>query len=129
VKNMNNAIYPLRQPVITCSARYESMDRTPPRLVQCRSIPPSDSQEHRMHIAKRLAHRGAAALAATSLAVLGAIALDPAPSAAVRPPDIPSAATAQTELDDLTVDAEQNDGYDRSLFPHWSNVGNGCTAR
>lgn len=82
-----------------------------------------------MHIAKRLAHRGAAALAATSLAVLGAIALDPAPSAAVRPPDIPSAATAQTELDDLTVDAEQNDGYDRSLFPHWSNVGNGCTAR
>ncbi len=83
-----------------------------------------------MQIVKRFAHRGAAVLAAASLAVLGVIALDTDPAAAVRPPGIPSDATAQSELDSLTVAPERNnDSYDRSLFPHWSSVGDGCTAR
>ena len=83
-----------------------------------------------MHIAKRFAHRGAAALAAASLAVISVIVVDPAPAEAVRPPGIPSDATAQSELEALTVAPERdNDSYDRSLFPHWSSVGNGCTAR
>jgi hypothetical protein len=83
-----------------------------------------------MHIAKRLARRGTAVLAAASLAVLGAVALDTDPASAVRPPGIPSDATAQSELEALTVAPERNnDSYDRSLFPHWSSVGNGCTAR
>lgn len=82
-----------------------------------------------MHIAKRFARRGVAALAAASLAVLGVVTLDTSPAAAVRPPAIPSASTAQSELDALTVASERNGGYDRDLFPHWSSVGDGCTAR
>jgi hypothetical protein len=46
------------------------------------------------------------------------------------PPGIPSDAAAQTQLDGLTVEPESNqDSYDRTLFPHWSNVEGNCTAR
>lgn len=83
-----------------------------------------------MHIFKRFGRRGVAALAAASLAAVGVLAVGTTPAAAVRPPGIPSAATAQSELDALTVAPEQdNDSYDRDLFPHWSSVGNGCSAR
>ncbi|WP_035697969.1 HNH endonuclease family protein [Glycomyces tenuis] len=82
-----------------------------------------------MHIVKRFARRGAAVLAAASLAALGVVVLDTSPAAAVRPPGIPSDSTAQSELNALTVASEQNSGYDRDLFPHWSSVGDGCTAR
>jgi hypothetical protein len=45
------------------------------------------------------------------------------------PPDVPSKAVAQAELDALTVQAESSsDTYDRDLFPHWITV-DGCTTR
>ncbi|THV43083.1 HNH endonuclease family protein [Glycomyces buryatensis] len=83
-----------------------------------------------MHTMKRFGRRAAATLAASALAVIGVIAIDSAPAQAVPPPGIPSAETAATELAGLTVESEANgDSYDRDLFPHWSSVGDGCTAR
>jgi len=76
--------------------------------------------------------RAVALLAAASVAVITVLALGSSPAQAVRPPGIPSAATAQTELNALTVASEANgDTYDRDLFPHWKAVsGTGsCTAR
>lgn len=49
--------------------------------------------------------------------------------AGAYPPDLPSKAVAQAELDGLTVRAESAPGpYDRDLFPHWTSV-DGCTTR
>jgi hypothetical protein len=79
-----------------------------------------------------LPRRALAAFAALALALLGVLALDASPAEAVRPPGIPSTATAQAELNALTVAAESHGStYDRSLFPHWRSVsGTGsCTAR
>jgi hypothetical protein len=74
--------------------------------------------------------RAVAVVPAASLAVLAVLVLDSAPAQAVRPPGIPSTSTAYTELAALTVAAESHgDSYDRDLFPHWSSVGGGCTAR
>ncbi|MEU5873795.1 proprotein convertase P-domain-containing protein [Glycomyces sp. NPDC047369] len=80
----------------------------------------------------RLTRRATAAFAAAALALLGLLAVDAAPAEAVRPPGIPSTATAQSELNALTVAAESHGStYDRDLFPHWKSVsGTGsCTAR
>ncbi|WP_205326621.1 HNH endonuclease family protein [Glycomyces sp. YM15] len=83
-----------------------------------------------MQAVKRVAKRALATAAAASLAVLTVLVLDTAPAGAVRPPGIPSLSTAQSELGRLTVANESNgDSYDRDLFPHWSSVGGGCTAR
>nr|WP_227870148.1 MULTISPECIES: HNH endonuclease family protein [Streptomyces] len=50
-------------------------------------------------------------------------------AATAAPPRIPSAATAQSELNQLTVAAEGSmAGYSRDEFPHWRSSG-GCTAR
>lgn len=68
-----------------------------------------------------------AALVAACVAALLAALLSP--SATAAPPRIPSAATAQNELNQLTVAAEGSmAGYSRDLFPHWASSG-GCTAR
>lgn len=68
----------------------------------------------------------AAAVAAFVSALLLALLV---PSATAAPPRIPSAATAQTELNQLRVAAEGTmAGYSRDLFPHWSSSG-GCTTR
>lgn len=92
-------------------------------------IPPI-RQEHNMHTLSRHARRAAAVLAAAALTVAAAVVLGSGPAEAVRPPGIPSASTAQSELNTLTVTPESNNGsYDRDLFPHWSSVGGGCTAR
>ncbi|GAB3644886.1 proprotein convertase P-domain-containing protein [Glycomyces tarimensis] len=83
-----------------------------------------------MHIARRLAHGAFALTAASALALALVLTADTDRAEAVRPPGIPSASTAQSELDALTVAAEShNSSYDRDLFPHWSSVGGGCTAR
>ncbi|HWM02665.1 MAG TPA: DUF1524 domain-containing protein [Actinophytocola sp.] len=51
-------------------------------------------------------------------------------SANAIPPGIPDAATAQSELGQLTVAADGSmDGYDRELFPHWSTIEGSCNAR
>ncbi|GFF34516.1 hypothetical protein IFM51744_02472 [Aspergillus udagawae] len=54
----------------------------------------------------------------------------PAPVALPTPPGIPSAATAESELAALTVAAQgSQDGYSRSLFPHWISQGGTCNTR
>jgi hypothetical protein len=43
--------------------------------------------------------------------------------AQASPPNIPSKATAQTELNGLGVAAEGSmSGYSRDLFPHWITI-------
>ncbi len=50
--------------------------------------------------------------------------------AQATPPNIPTKATAQTELNSLTVAAEANAGtYDRDLFPHWITISGTCNTR
>ncbi|MFC4336211.1 proprotein convertase P-domain-containing protein [Salininema proteolyticum] len=83
-----------------------------------------------MHRTTGVARQAIAVIAAAALTTIGLLGLETAPAEAVRPPAIPSASTAQYELDRLTVAAEShNSSYDRDLFPHWSSVGGGCTAR
>ncbi len=51
-------------------------------------------------------------------------------SAQAVPPGIPSAATAQQELADLTVAPDGSmDGYSRDKFPHWHTVSGTCDTR
>lgn len=77
----------------------------------------------------RALSRAFSAVSALALAVVLGWA---APAAAdhTLPPNIPSQSQARTELDSLTVAAKgPQDGYDRSLFPHWNVVDSPCTAR
>ena len=67
-------------------------------------------------------------LAAAAAGVLAA-ALVAAPAAAT-PPGIPSKATAQSQLNALTVAAEgSTSGYSRDLFPHWITISGACNTR
>lgn len=51
-------------------------------------------------------------------------------SAWALPPNTPSKAVAQAELNALTVKPEGSmSGYSRDKFPHWTNQGNGCNTR
>ncbi|WP_433230074.1 HNH endonuclease family protein [Micromonospora sp. CA-248260] len=51
-------------------------------------------------------------------------------AAAATPPGIPSKATAQSQLNALTVAAEgSTSGYSRDLFPHWITVSDSCDTR
>lgn len=46
------------------------------------------------------------------------------------PPNIPSRAAAQSELNTLTVSSERSmTGYSRSLFPHWITISGKCDTR
>jgi hypothetical protein len=46
------------------------------------------------------------------------------------PPGIPSKATAQSQLNALTVAAEGSTaGYSRDLFPHWITISGACNTR
>jgi Protein of unknown function (DUF1524) len=52
------------------------------------------------------------------------------PPAAATPPNIPSAATAQAELNALSVASEGSmSGYSRDLFPHWIAISGACNTR
>lgn len=65
---------------------------------------------------------GLAAVLASTLALTS--------PASATPPNIPSKATAQSELDSLVVAAEGSmSGYSRSLFPHWITISGTCDAR
>lgn len=73
----------------------------------------------------RIIHRISFVLAAT-LAALGVYASP----AAATPPGIPSRATAQAQLNALTVaPTGSTSGYSRDLFPHWSTVSGTCNTR
>jgi len=79
------------------------------------------------HVARRL--RLAVALVALVVASVVVVLGDSAPASAL-PPNIPSAATAQSQLNGLTVRAEGSmSGYSRDLFPHWSTVSGACNTR
>ncbi|MEV4283834.1 HNH endonuclease family protein [Actinoplanes xinjiangensis] len=74
---------------------------------------------------RRITHLLATAVTAGTLT---AAAL--AGPAAATPPGIPSKATAQSQLNALTVAAEANAGtYDRDLFPHWITISGTCNTR
>ncbi|XVU30014.1 HNH endonuclease family protein [Actinoplanes sp. CA-054009] len=50
--------------------------------------------------------------------------------AAATPPNIPSATTAQSQLNALTVATQgSTSGYSRDLFPHWITVSGTCNTR
>ncbi|KAM7194419.1 hypothetical protein V8F20_007945 [Naviculisporaceae sp. PSN 640] len=60
------------------------------------------------------------------LALVGNVVAIPVPT----PPGIPSASTAKTQLNSLTVKAYVDDGtYNRDLFPHWITISGQCNAR
>jgi len=66
----------------------------------------------------------AAALVATALS------LTMTSPAAATPPNIPGKATAQAELNALTVAPEGSmSGYSRDLFPHWITISGTCNTR
>ncbi|MEV6343700.1 HNH endonuclease family protein [Actinoplanes sp. NPDC051851] len=68
-------------------------------------------------------------LVATAVTGVLAVGLLASPAQAT-PPNIPSKATATTELAALTVAAEANaDTYDRDLFPHWITISGTCNTR
>jgi Protein of unknown function (DUF1524) len=64
------------------------------------------------------------------VAVILALGLaSPSPAGAL-PPNIPSASTAQAQLNALTVRAEGSlTGYSRDLFPHWITISGTCNTR
>lgn len=69
----------------------------------------------------------AATIASTGLIATVVVA---APAANAYPPDPPSVEETRQLLEGLTVEAEGSmDGYDRDLFPHWSNQGDNCDTR
>ncbi len=71
-----------------------------------------------------LRRRWAAVLAATALSATFA------QTASATPPNIPSKATAQSELNALTVSTEGSmTGYSRDLFPHWITISGTCSTR
>ncbi|MGC5387430.1 HNH endonuclease family protein [Micromonospora sp. NBRC 110037] len=75
------------------------------------------------------AWRRAAAItvAALAAAVLAAVNAQPA---SATPPGIPSRATAQSQLNALTVAAQGSmAGYSRDLFPHWITITGACNTR
>ncbi|ASU84615.1 HNH endonuclease [Nocardiopsis gilva YIM 90087] len=69
-------------------------------------------------------------LSTASAAVLLLVLVPAAPAAAAVPPGIPTKATAQSQLNGLTVKSEgASSDYDRSLFPHWVTISGNCNAR
>ncbi|MFI7249826.1 HNH endonuclease family protein [Micromonospora chalcea] len=75
------------------------------------------------------ARRRAAAITAAALAgaVLAVVNGQPA---SATPPGIPSKATAQSQLNALTVAAQGSmAGYSRDLFPHWITITGACNTR
>ncbi|WP_433314279.1 HNH endonuclease family protein [Micromonospora sp. CA-269861] len=73
-------------------------------------------------------HRvGAIAVTALAGACLAVVSAQPA---LATPPGIPSKATAQSQLNALTVATQgSTSGYSRDLFPHWITVSGSCNTR
>ncbi|MDG4838630.1 HNH endonuclease family protein [Micromonospora sp. WMMD967] len=73
--------------------------------------------------------RRAAAIAVSALAMTGVAVTNAQPGWAA-PPGIPSKATAQSQLNALTVAAQgSSSGYSRDLFPHWITISGSCNTR
>ncbi|MEV0720152.1 HNH endonuclease family protein [Asanoa sp. NPDC050611] len=68
-------------------------------------------------------------LVAATLAAVAVATLTSVPAQAT-PPGIPSKASAQSQLNALTVAAEgSTSGYSRDLFPHWITISGACNTR
>lgn len=66
----------------------------------------------------------------TTIFALVAMAAVWSTPAAALPPDIPSKAVIQSELNGLSVATEGSmTGYDRDKFPHWVTISGNCNAR
>jgi len=79
---------------------------------------------HTRPLPRRLLLSAVTVLAGVLLATLLA-----APATAT-PPNIPSKATAQAQLNALTVAAQGSmSGYSRDLFPHWITISGSCNTR
>lgn len=64
------------------------------------------------------------------LVVLLALAVALPGAATATPPNIPSEATARSELAALRVATDgSSSGYSRDLFPHWNTVSGSCNTR
>ncbi|MGW3812137.1 hypothetical protein ACWD50_37010, partial [Micromonospora sp. NPDC005113] len=73
--------------------------------------------------------RHAAAVVLATLAGAGLAGVSAQPASAT-PPGIPSKATAQSQLNALTVAAQgSTSGYSRDLFPHWITISGSCNTR
>ncbi|MEU5783861.1 HNH endonuclease family protein [Micromonospora lupini] len=73
--------------------------------------------------------RRAVAFTVVALAGICLAAVNAQPASAT-PPGIPSKATAQSQLNALTVAAQgSTSGYSRDLFPHWITVSGSCNTR
>ncbi|MCG5446111.1 HNH endonuclease family protein [Micromonospora sp. NIE79] len=71
--------------------------------------------------------RHAAAVVLAAVAALVGVSAQPASAA---PPGIPSKATAQSQLNALTVATQgSTSGYSRDLFPHWITISGSCNTR
>ncbi|MGC4864660.1 HNH endonuclease family protein [Micromonospora sp. DT53] len=71
--------------------------------------------------------RYAAAVVLAAVAALVGISAQPA---SATPPGIPSKATAQSQLNALTVATQgSTSGYSRDLFPHWITISGSCNTR
>ncbi|GAA3876019.1 HNH endonuclease family protein [Streptomyces sedi] len=68
-------------------------------------------------------------LLAALTGLISLAALFHGPSAQAALPEPIAASTARTYLSQLTVETEDRTGYDRDLFPHWSNQGDNCNTR
>ena len=65
-----------------------------------------------------------------ALLLLLALTVAVAGPASATPPNIPSEATARSELSSLRVAADgSSSGYSRDLFPHWNTVSGACNTR
>lgn len=82
-----------------------------------------------MSVSHAVRHSRAWLLLVALIASLTLVVAAPTP-AATLPPAIPSASTAQSQLNALTVRTEGSlTGYSRDLFPHWSTVSGACNTR
>lgn len=82
-----------------------------------------------MSVSHAVRHSRAWLLLVALIASLALVVAAPTP-AATLPPAIPSASTAQSQLNALTVRTEGSlTGYSRDLFPHWSTVSGACNTR
>jgi hypothetical protein len=62
--------------------------------------------------------------------IAATLSLTLATPASATPPNIPSASTAQSELNTLIVAGEGSmTGYSRDLFPHWITISGTCDTR
>ncbi|MGW5557608.1 GmrSD restriction endonuclease domain-containing protein [Micromonospora sp. NPDC003944] len=77
----------------------------------------------------RAVHAVTVATTAVVVASAGLLGVSAQPASAT-PPGIPSKATAQSQLNALTVASEgSTSGYSRDLFPHWITISGSCNTR